>query len=85
MLTLFAPENMKKPYSKITHNWPRPFFSVLPIGPNPARISIPVPYKSPYAGLLYCDFGCHGPKKMQTEFVTTIHLPFVKSVTDNKV
>ena len=56
MLTFFAPENMKKPYSKVTHNRPRPFFSVLPIGPNPAQISIPVPYKSPTAGLPYNDF-----------------------------
>ena len=39
----FAPENMKKTPSKVAHNWPRPFFSVLPTGPNPAQISIPVP------------------------------------------
>ena len=25
----FAPENMKKPPSKVAHNGPRPFFSVL--------------------------------------------------------
>jgi len=39
----FAPENMKKTPSKVAHNQPKPFFSVLPIGPNPAQISIPVP------------------------------------------
>ena len=33
---LFAPENMKKPPSKVAYNRPRPFFSVLPIGLNPA-------------------------------------------------
>ena len=38
----FATENMKRTPSKVAHNRPRPFFSVLPIGPNPARISIPV-------------------------------------------
>ena len=52
----FAPENMKNPPSKVAHNRPRPFFSVLPIGPNPAQISIPVPQKSPTARLLYNDF-----------------------------
>jgi hypothetical protein len=40
---LFAPENMKKTSSKVAHNQPRPFFSVLPVGPNPAQISISVP------------------------------------------
>ena len=44
ILTFFlAPENMKNPPSKVAHDEPRPFFSVLPIGPNPARISISVP------------------------------------------
>ena len=38
---------------------PDPFFSVLPISPNPAQISIPVPLKSPTAGLLYNDFVGH--------------------------
>mgnify|MGYP006863681707 CR=1 FL=1 len=28
---------------KGAHNQPRPFFSVLPISPNPAQISLPVP------------------------------------------
>ena len=42
-LTFFAPEIMKKPPSKVAHNRPRPFLSALPIGPNPAQISIPVP------------------------------------------
>ena len=47
---------MKKSPKKVALNWPRPFFSVLQIGPNPAQISIPVPKKSPTAGLLYNDF-----------------------------
>ena len=38
-----APENTKKTPSKVAHNWSRPFFSVLPTGPNTAQISIPVP------------------------------------------
>ena len=48
---------MKKAPSKIAHNLPRPFFSVLPIGPNPAQISIPVSLKSPTVELLYNDIG----------------------------
>ena len=32
------------------------FFSALPIGPNPALISIPVTWKSPTAEILYNDF-----------------------------
>ena len=40
---IFAPENMKKPLTKVAHNWPRPFFSVLSIGQNSAQISIPIP------------------------------------------
>ena len=41
---IFAPQNMKKPTSKVAHNGPKWFFfSVLPIGPNPVQISIPVP------------------------------------------
>ena len=39
----FAHENMKKPASKAAHNRPPIFFSVMPTGPNPAQISIPVP------------------------------------------
>ena len=39
----FDPENMKEPPSKVAHNRPRAFFSVLPLGPNPSQISIPVP------------------------------------------
>ena len=41
--SFFAPEYMKKPPSKVAHYRPKPFFSVLPIGLNPAQISIPVP------------------------------------------
>ena len=33
------------------------FFFWMWTGPNPAQISIPVPQKSPTAGLLYNDFG----------------------------
>ena len=47
---------MKKLPSKVSHNRPRPFFSVLSIGPQPAQISIPVSKKPPTAGLLYNDF-----------------------------
>ena len=36
-------KNMKKPPSIIAHNRLKFFFSVLPTGPNPAQISIPVP------------------------------------------
>ena len=39
----FPSEYMNKPPSKVAHNQPRPFFSVLPTDPNPAKISIPVP------------------------------------------
>ena len=36
----FAPENMKKPPSKVAHNRPTNFFfSVLPTGPKSAQIS----------------------------------------------
>ena len=35
----FAPENMKKPPSKVAHNRPKLFFSVLPTGPKSAQIS----------------------------------------------
>ena len=38
----FAPINIKKTPSKVAYNRPRPFFSVKPIGPNPAQILIPV-------------------------------------------
>ena len=38
-----ANENMKKTPSKVAHNWPPIFFSVLPTGPKPAQISISVP------------------------------------------
>ena len=34
----FAPDNMKKTPSKSAHN--RPIFSVLPIGPKPAQITL---------------------------------------------
>ena len=36
-------ENMKKTASKVAHNRPKFFFSVMPTGPNPAQISISVP------------------------------------------
>jgi hypothetical protein len=36
----FAPENMKKTNSKVVHNRPQFFFSVLPTSPKPAQISI---------------------------------------------
>ena len=35
--------NMKNPPSKVAHNRPKLFFSVLPTDPNPAQVSIPVP------------------------------------------
>ena len=54
--TLFCPWKHEKPHSKLLIIGPDPFLSVLPIGPNPAQISIPVPKKSPTAGLLYNDF-----------------------------
>ena len=52
----FAPEYMKKPPSKLLIISTDPFFSALPIDPNPATISIPILLKSPTAGLLYNDF-----------------------------
>ena len=58
---------------------PDPFFSVLPIGPNPAQISIPVPKKSPTAGLLYNDFGTRDVKiemLLHVGFVPIVYLPF---------
>jgi hypothetical protein len=39
----FAPKTMKKLASKVAHNRPKLFFSVLPTGPKPAQISISVP------------------------------------------
>jgi hypothetical protein len=39
----FAPENMKKLLSKVAHNWPKTFFSVLPTDPKSAQISYSVP------------------------------------------
>ena len=42
-LFFFAHENMKKPASKVAYNRPKFVFSVMPTGPNPAQISIPVP------------------------------------------
>ena len=60
----------KKPLSIVAHNRPRPFFSVLPIGPNPAQILIPVPKKSPTVGLLYNDFAC---KATSTEAILQPH------------
>ena len=51
-----APENMKKSPSKVAHNRPI-FFSVLPTGPEPAQISIFVPWKLLTMRLMYNDFG----------------------------
>ena len=39
----FAPENMKKTPSKVAHNRPTHFFSVLPTGPKSAQITFSVP------------------------------------------
>ena len=39
----FDPENIKKRPQKLLIIGPQLFFSVLPTGPNPAQISIPVP------------------------------------------
>ena len=60
---------MKQPPSKVAHNLPKPFFSVLPIGPNPAQISIPVPKKSPTAELLYNDFACNRDPPLSGVFI----------------
>ena len=38
----FAHKNMKKPASKVAHNWPQILFSVLPTGPKSAQISYSV-------------------------------------------
>ena len=43
----FAPENMKKPPSKVAHNRPRPFFSVLARLPKRPKNRNPVPPKVP--------------------------------------
>ena len=51
-----GPENMKKLPSKVAHNWPKFFFSVLPTGPKPAQITFSVPEKCLLARLLYNDF-----------------------------
>ena len=47
------------------------FFSVMPIGPNPAQIFIPVPLKSPTAGLLYKDFDANYRLPPERIFVKT--------------
>ena len=51
---------MKKPPTKVANKRSRPFFfstaNQPKSSPNPAQISIPVPEKSPTAGLLYNDF-----------------------------
>jgi hypothetical protein len=39
----FDLENMKKPSSKVAHNWPPNFFSVLPTSPKSAQILYSVP------------------------------------------
>ena len=43
LLFFFDPENMKKPPSKVAHNWPRHFFFSTANRPKQAQISIPVP------------------------------------------
>ena len=47
----FAPENMKKPPSKIAHNRPKTFFSVLARLPKQPQNRNPIPSKAPGAGL----------------------------------
>ena len=42
-----GPENMKKPPSKVAHNRPRPFFSVLAWLPKLPKNRNPVPQKAP--------------------------------------
>ena len=39
----FLHENMKKLASKVAHNWPPNFFSVLPTSPKSAQIFYSVP------------------------------------------
>jgi hypothetical protein len=44
----------------------------MPTGPNPAQISIPVPYKSPTPGLIYNDFGSKyelGKKQFSEKYI----------------
>jgi hypothetical protein len=38
----FVHENMKKTPSKVAHNWPNSFLSVLSIGPKPTHIAFSV-------------------------------------------
>jgi len=52
----FAPKNMKKTSSKVAHNRPKLFFSLLPIVPKPAQITFSVSYKCLPSRLLYNDF-----------------------------
>ena len=52
----FAPENMKKLSSKVAHNRPKLFFSVLQINPKPAQITFSVQKKCLRARILYNDF-----------------------------
>ena len=47
---------MKKLLSKVAHNRPKTFFSVLPRGQKSAQISYSVPQKWFPAQLLYNDF-----------------------------
>ena len=42
-LTFFSLSKHEKTTLKVGHNRPRLFFSVLPTGPNPTQILIPVP------------------------------------------
>ena len=43
LIYFFAHENMKKPSTKVAHNRPQFFFSLLPTGPKAAQISYSVP------------------------------------------
>ena len=58
-----APENMKKPPSKVAHNWPKIIFSVLPTSPKPAQISAIF-----HRNLPQCDFSI---------MTLAIHIAFV--------
>ena len=44
------------------------FFSVMPTGPNPVAISIPVPKKSPTTWILYNDFAWYRRKNVLITF-----------------
>ena len=52
----FNPENMKKPLSKVAHNRPPTFFSVLARLPKRPKNRNPVPPKAPYYRTGYLDW-----------------------------